>query len=92
MTENKPISIRFNAEERGELNTLKDIFGYSDTFGADSATIKTAISVCGNVIQNIFGGKLEMMFRRKAQQEKVIQAQNKQDSANNVIHEPQNNS
>ena len=73
MPKPKTISIRFNEGEIEELKYLKDIFGFSDTFGADSATIKTAITVCINVTQNIFGGKLQQMFRREAKQEKVMQ-------------------
>ena len=73
----KPLSIRFNEEERKQLDYLKEVFGFSDTFGADSATIKTAVTVCTNVIQNIFGDKLRDMFRRKAQEDKVIQQQKK---------------
>ena len=87
----KPLSIRFNEAERKELDSLKDVFGFSDTFGADAATVKTAITFCSNVVHNLFGDKLNLMFRRKLQQQKVTENENKGSPQPDVIQNNPNN-
>lgn len=73
-----PKSVRFNEEEWTIHEALKDFFGIRDTHGEDAATLKTAETVCYNVLHNLFGRKLEQIFRRKATAENVLRRQEEQ--------------
>ena len=77
-TPNKPLSLRFNKEEWETHQAIKSFFGYNDVYGEDAATLKTAETFAYNVIHNLFGEKLEIIFSRKATAENVIRRQEEQ--------------
>ena len=66
----KPTTIRFNEQERRELEELKIMIGKKGEFGEDSETIKIAIKIAKNVIHLLVGSefKLSLTKRKKFEQ------------------------
>lgn len=55
------ISIKVNGEQ---LARIKELFGLTGTFGANSRAIQLSLNFTENVILNLFGGDLKAMFLR----------------------------
>lgn len=67
----KQLSLKLNNEEEKVHEWLKSFFGFNDTHGEDSQTIKQSEIVAFNVLRNFFGDELSDIFKRKSKEELI---------------------
>lgn len=61
----QPTTIRFNEQERKELEELKIMLGKKGEFGEDSETIKIAVKIAKNVIQLLVGDEFKLILQKR---------------------------
>lgn len=59
-----PVSFRFNEEERGLLESLKEELGIKEMFGADKRVIMVSLEELLVALRNSSGLRLKELYRR----------------------------